>query len=103
MIAVFQLFRGRFSLDSRAFFDTEFTRDMRGHTWNLTKPRAVTRSRRNAFSTRVVNDWTRLPPALVTPNTVNQLIDWTPTGHTSRTLFLTLMVTHARKPYWTGH
>ena len=72
MIAVYQLLRGGFDLDPQVFFDTALARDTRGHPWRLVKPRAVSRIRRNAFSTRVVNDWNSLPPEVVASDTVNQ-------------------------------
>ena len=72
MIMVYQLLHGSLDLDPHAFFDTAVTRDTRGHPWKLTKPRAVSRIRRNAFSTRVINDWNNLPAAVVNSESLNQ-------------------------------
>ena len=61
------------NLVPHVFFDTAVARDTRGHPWKLaTKPRAIIRIRRNAFSVRVVNDWNSLPPAVVNADTLNQ-------------------------------
>ena len=44
---------------------TEFARDKRGHPWRWLNPWAMTHIRRNTFSTRVINYWNLLPPAVV--------------------------------------
>jgi len=43
-----------------------------GHPWKLAKPRAVTRVRRQVFSTRTGNDWSGLPLGVVDSATINQ-------------------------------
>ena len=72
MIAVYQVLHGGLDLDPLSFFDRTLARETRGHPWRLTKPRAVTRVRRNAFAVRVINDWNSLPAAVVNSETVNQ-------------------------------
>ena len=64
MIAVYQVLHGGLDLDPLSFFDRTLARDTRGHPWRLTKPRAETRVRRNAFAVRVINDWNSLPAAV---------------------------------------
>ena len=72
MIAVYQVLHGGLDLDPLSFFDCTPARDTRGHPWRLTKPRAETRVRRNAFAVRVINDWNSLPAAVVNSETVNR-------------------------------
>ena len=72
MIAVYQVLHGNIDLKYDDFFDRTIARDTRGHPWRLTKPQAVTRIRRNAFSVRVINDWNRLPPSVVGADSLNQ-------------------------------
>ena len=74
MIAVFQILHGGLDMDPELLFHRADARgrDLRGHPWRLAKPRAVSRIRRNAFSTRVINEWNSLPPAVVNAETLNQ-------------------------------
>ena len=72
MITVFQLLHSGIDLDPAAFFTPASVTTTRGHAWKLSKPQAITRVRRNAFSVRVVNDWNALPSHVVSAETVNQ-------------------------------
>lgn len=71
MITVYQVLRGGVHVDPSQFFSTATTTHTRGHRWKITKPRAVSRVRRNTFSVRVVNDWNALPSTVVDAPSVN--------------------------------
>ena len=72
MITVFQLFHGGMNLSLESFLARNNSQVTRGHEWKLLKPRARSLIRRNAFSTRVVNDWNSLPTEVVSAGSVNQ-------------------------------
>ena len=65
MIMVYQVLRGVVDVDASQFFSAATTSQTRGHLWKLSKSRAVSRVRRNAFSIRVINDWNALPSTVV--------------------------------------
>ena len=70
MILVYQLLHAGIDVHPGIFFD-QATGSTRGHKWKLKKPRAESRIRRNAFATRVVNDWNSLPPSVVESHSLN--------------------------------
>ena len=72
MITVYQLLHGGLDVDSEQFLRLAGPGPTRGHPWKLEKPRAVSRARRCAFSTRVVNPWNALPTSVVTAASLNQ-------------------------------
>ena len=72
MISVYQILHGGMDVRPDIFFAPAALRTTRGHPWKLEKPRAVSRSRRNAFSVRVVNDWNTLPLQVVASETLAQ-------------------------------
>lgn len=72
MIQVFQLLHGGVDMNPDKFLTPAVDGRTRGHPWKLNKPRAVTRVRRNAFSTRIVNEWNALPAAVVGAVSINQ-------------------------------
>lgn len=72
MIQVYQVLHGGVDVAADIFFSPAVTSRTRGHPWKLQKPRANHRTRRQVFSTRVVNDWNGLPHTVVTSDTVNQ-------------------------------
>ena len=71
MVTVYQLLHGGMDVSPEKFLKRNISELMRGHKWKLHKPRAKTLTRRNAFSTRIVNDWNSLPPSVVSAETVN--------------------------------
>jgi len=72
MLQVFQLLHGAFDQDPALFLTPTTDRRTRGHPWKISKTRAQSRVRRNAFSSRVVNDWNALPAAVVSADSINQ-------------------------------
>ena len=72
MIQVYQLLHGGIDLAPDDFLAAATDDRTRGHSWKLKKPRAESRPRRQSFSTRVVNDWNSLPPAVVDATSVQQ-------------------------------
>ena len=72
MIAVFQLFHGGMDVPPEMFLTSNNSDRTRGHQWKLQKPRARSLVRRNAFSSRVVNDWNSLPAEVVSADSVNE-------------------------------
>ena len=66
MVTVYQLLHGGMDTQAEKFLTRHESNQTRGHGWKLCKPRAKSLTRRNAFSTRVVNDWNALPAAVVT-------------------------------------
>ena len=72
MIQVYQIYHGGIDLAPEEFFVPAPSERTRGHPWKLQKPRAESRSRRQAFSARVVNDWNGLPLTVVSAASVNQ-------------------------------
>ena len=72
MLAVYQLLHSGVDMDPSFFFTPSEVGSTRGHPWKLAKPRAVTRVRRQVFSTRTVNDWNGLPLGVVDSATINQ-------------------------------
>ena len=72
MITVYQLLHGGLDVDSEQFLKLARPGPTRGHPWKLEKPRAVSRVRRCAFSTRVVNPWNALPASVVAAASLNQ-------------------------------
>ena len=71
MITVYQVLRQGIDLEAERFFAAAATGNTRGHQWKLSKPRAVSRVRRNVFSVRVINDWNGLPPSVVDAPSLN--------------------------------
>ena len=72
MVTVYQLLHGGMAVPQETFLTRNMSEMTRGHPWKLRKPRAVKLTRRNAFSTRVVNDWNALPAGVVSAESVNQ-------------------------------
>ena len=72
MITVYQLLHGGMALTPEEFLTRNESDRTRGHRWKLDKPRARKLVRRNAFSTRIVNDWNSLPDSVVSATSVNQ-------------------------------
>ena len=72
MITVFQLLHGEMAVEPERFLHKSTSNQTRGHQWKLLKPRANTLTRRNALSTRVVNDWNALPSTVVSATSVAQ-------------------------------
>ena len=72
MVTVYQLIHGGMAMPPETFMTRNMTGQTRGHLWKLRKSRAKKLVRRNAFSTRIVNDWNSLPAAVVSAATVNQ-------------------------------
>ena len=72
MITVFQLLHGGIALTPETFLTRHTSDKTRGHPWKLQKPRAKALTRRNAFSTRVINDWNSLPAQVVSASSINQ-------------------------------
>ena len=70
MILVYQLLNAGVDVHPGIFFE-KATSSTRGHKWKLKKPRAESRIRRNAFATRVVNDWNSLPHSVVESHSLN--------------------------------
>ena len=65
MILTYQIFQGDVDVLPEVFFNQVTDSITRGHRWKLRKPRAEARIRRNAFATRIVNDWNSLPPSVI--------------------------------------
>ena len=72
MITVYQLLHGGMAVDPETFLKRNCSEQTRGHSWKLRKPRASSLTRRNTFSTRVVNDWNSLPASVVSAQSINQ-------------------------------
>ena len=72
MITVYQLLHGGMAVDPETFLKRNCSEQTRGHPWKLRKPRASSLTRRNMFSTRVVNDWNSLPASVVSAQSINQ-------------------------------
>ena len=72
MITVYQLLHGGMAVDPETFLKRNCSEQTRGHPWKLRKPRASSLTRRNTFSTRVVNDWNSLPASVVSASSINQ-------------------------------
>ena len=72
MITVYQLLHGGVGVDPERFLKRAAPGPTRGHPWKLEKPRAVSRVRRCAFSTRVINSWNALPALVVAASSLNQ-------------------------------
>lgn len=71
MVTVYQLLHGGIDVPPERFLTRNESESTRGHSWKLRKPRAETLTRRNVFSTRIVNDWNSLPESVVSAETVN--------------------------------
>ena len=71
MILAYQIFHGGIDIQPDIFFNQATESTTRGHRWKLKKPRAKSRVRRNAFATRIVNDWNSLPPSIVDAPSLN--------------------------------
>ena len=72
MLTVYQLLHSGIDMDPAFLFKPSEVRFTRGHPWKLAKPRAESRVRRQAFSTRVINDWNGLPLGVVEASSINQ-------------------------------
>ena len=72
MIRVYQLLHGAIDQDPNKFLHLDVSSRTRGHRWKLLKPTAVTRTRRAAFSIRIINDWNSLPSQVVEAHSLNQ-------------------------------
>ena len=72
MVQVYQILNGGTDLPPETFFAPAGQGRTRGHRWKLSKPRAVSRVRRNAFSIRVINDWNALPSEVVDADNVQR-------------------------------
>ena len=70
MIYSYQLFHGGVDADPSTFF-TLAVGATRGHPFKLQKYSAVTRVRRFAFASRIVNDWNGLPSDVVCAPSLN--------------------------------
>ena len=71
MILAYQIFHGGVDIQPDIFSNQATESTTRGHRWKLKKPRAESRVRRNAFATRIVNDWNSLPPSIVDAPSLN--------------------------------
>ena len=71
MITTYQLLHGGMALSPSKFMTRHDKEQTRGHHWKLTKPRAQTLLRRNALSTRIVNDWNSLPNSVVSASSLS--------------------------------
>ena len=71
MVTVYQLIHGGMDVPENTFLRRNDSERTRGHQWKLHKPRAKTLTRRNAFSTRIVNNWNRLPETVVSAKSLN--------------------------------
>ena len=71
MVTVYKLFHGGMDVSPEDFFKRNESELTRGHGWKLYKSRARTLTRRNAFSTRIVNDWNSLSSSVVSAETLN--------------------------------
>ena len=65
MITMYNIMHGRTGLDKDDFFLPAPSRRTRGHCLKVAKKPAVSRVRRNHFSSRVVSDWNGLPEEVV--------------------------------------
>ena len=72
MVTVYQLLHGGMAVPQETFLVRNTSKMTRGHPWKLRKPRTVKLPRRNAFSSRVINDWNALPAEVVSAESVNQ-------------------------------
>ena len=72
MISVYQLLHEGMALSPNEFLTRNESDRTRGHRWKLSKPQAKKLVRRNAFSTRIINDWNSLPDSVVSAASVNQ-------------------------------
>ena len=72
MIETFKILTGKENINPGDFFTPADTSGgLRGHRLTLFKPRNYTTVRRNFFSSRVVNEWNRLPQVVVEAPSVN--------------------------------
>ena len=72
MITVYQMLHSGVDLDPALFFTPATHTSAREHQWKLSKPQAISQSRQNLLSVRVVNNWNALPSHVVSASTVNQ-------------------------------
>ena len=71
MILTYQIFHAGIDIHPEIFFDRATGSITIGHQWKLKKPRSESRIRRNAFATRIVNDWNSLPTSIVNSPSLN--------------------------------
>ena len=72
MITVYQMLQGGMEVNHDMFLTRNNAERTRGHQWKLEKPSARSLTRRNTFSTRIINDWNSLPASMVSASSVNQ-------------------------------
>ena len=72
MIKTYQIIHGHICIDPAQLLVNHAETRTRGHPFKLVLPCATTRSRRNTFSVRIVNDWNGLPVDVVTATSLNQ-------------------------------
>ena len=78
LIQTYKLIRGVDDVDWRLIFKAAKDHGLRGHPWEIEKPRARLNIRASSFAHRVVNDWNKLPTQVVqakTPTAFKHLVD----------------------------
>ena len=71
VIMMYMLMNGHLNLNKEDFIQAAPSAGTRGHPLKLAKPRAETRTRRNHWSVRVINDWNSLPEDVVLSPSTN--------------------------------
>ena len=71
LIQVFKMIKGIDGVDYRNYFQLSNERRTRGHSLKLVKTRSHLELRRNFFSLRIIDNWNKLPQAVVDADTVN--------------------------------
>ena len=72
MIETFKMLTGRERVNCSKFFElADVTSGLRGHSLKLFKPRCRTTIRQNFFSSRIVNEWNKLPQEVVDAPSIN--------------------------------
>jgi len=70
LIEAYKIIKNIDDIDASQFFETNNTRNLRGHQYKIYKSYVKKTCRKNFFSHRVINDWNRLPNEVVDASTL---------------------------------
>ena len=72
LIETFKILTGKERVNCSKFFElADVTSGLRGHSLKLFKPRCHTTIRQNFFSSRIVNEWNKLPQEVIDAPSIN--------------------------------
>jgi len=70
LIETYKIIKNIDDIDASQFFETNNTRNLRGHLYKIYKSYVSKICRKNFFSHRVINDWNKLPNEVVDASTL---------------------------------